>query len=748
MSFITSMRADAAVISAEPNAEGGYASLSALVPNEISAPSSPWTSADRSYLEQIRAYDAWSTVETSTIAGQVTLGFVDKDFLNPSNVFVDDITARATAVELAFPIFADSHGFRVATIAAATGQDFTSSGGNDGRALGINWHSKLRLIAPRIPLTFNLRYLIAQEVGANGVDVLNFSVFLGNYTGVNDGMYTPAQYEDKRYRDHRRQLLESVSRILSGYPNKKFLVVDAAGNDPVVMNWEEYRHQNILTVGTADDAYDVAYYSARGSLVDVYVPSCYMGASPWYAYPFFKTDGTRMWDAGTSFSDQIVSGIASLILERLPSVSVSDMSSRIIGTAQSGVSGVKILDMARAIGAPSRPTSLVASALSTTSIGLSWIDNSSDETGFSIERGTDGTTFTTLITTGANTTAFVDSPVTSGTTYFYRIASFNAVGNSSYSNTSSATPPSGTGTGWTQKIANGSPGSPPGRTLHGLTWAGNQAVLFGGMDSTLTYRNDVWWYDPVTNGWTSKIAQGAAGSPPSRRGHTVVWDGARVVLFGGYSGAYFNDVWWYDPASNTWSQKIANGSVGSPTAREGATIVWDGSRAIMFGGYDGSLPQLDLWWYSPATNSWTQKLTSGSPDPGFGGYPAVWDGSRVLYALYDTLWWYDPGTNTWTQKISSGTPGAPAGRHDQAMVWDGSRAVMFGGQEGWPTYAYRNDVWWYNPATNQWTEKIPQGSAGSPPARQGHRMAWDSARFILFAGNGIPTYNDLWWYQP
>jgi len=73
---------------------------------------------------------------------------------------------------------------------------------------------------------------------------------------------------------------------------------------------------------------------------------------------------------------------------------------------------------------------------------------------------------------------------------------------------------------------------------------------------------------------------------------------------------------------------------------------------------------------------------------------------------------------------------------------------MFGGQEGWPNYAYRNDTWWYNPTTNQWTEKVAQGTAGSPPARQGHRTIWDSSRFLMFGGNGIPTYNDLWWYQP
>src|SRR5439155_3175320 len=46
--------------------------------------------------------------------------------------------------------------------------------------------------------------------------------------------------------------------------------------------------------------------------------------------------------------------------------------------------------------APNAPSNLAASAVSATQINLTWTDNSSDETGFRLERGTDGINFTEI----------------------------------------------------------------------------------------------------------------------------------------------------------------------------------------------------------------------------------------------------------------------------------------------------------------------------------------------------------------
>jgi hypothetical protein len=68
-------------------------------------------------------------------------------------------------------------------------------------------------------------------------------------------------------------------------------------------------------------------------------------------------------------------------------------------------------------------------------ISLTWVDNSTNEDGFQIERktGTNGT-FTQVATVGANTTSYVDSGAIIGTLYCYRVRAYDAEGYSEYSN--------------------------------------------------------------------------------------------------------------------------------------------------------------------------------------------------------------------------------------------------------------------------------------------------------------------------
>jgi uncharacterized repeat protein (TIGR02543 family) len=76
---------------------------------------------------------------------------------------------------------------------------------------------------------------------------------------------------------------------------------------------------------------------------------------------------------------------------------------------------------------------------------LTWTDASSNEVGFKIERAT-GTTGAyaqiAMMTDGA--TGYVDTTVSAGTTYCYRVRAYNTAGNSAYSNTACATPVSAT----------------------------------------------------------------------------------------------------------------------------------------------------------------------------------------------------------------------------------------------------------------------------------------------------------------
>ena len=106
------------------------------------------------------------------------------------------------------------------------------------------------------------------------------------------------------------------------------------------------------------------------------------------------------------------------------------------------VRGASSLTGPAVVSPPAAPSGLAATAASKTQINLSWVDNSSDETGFQIERSTSATTgFTQIGTTAAGVTTFQSTGLTGNTTYYYRVRATNANGNSAYSNTASAKTP-------------------------------------------------------------------------------------------------------------------------------------------------------------------------------------------------------------------------------------------------------------------------------------------------------------------
>jgi len=66
---------------------------------------------------------------------------------------------------------------------------------------------------------------------------------------------------------------------------------------------------------------------------------------------------------------------------------------------------------------------------------LTWDDNSDNEDGFAIERSIDeGQTWEEIGRVGVNISTYIDTNVSPGYTYTYRVFAFNEFGNSGYSN--------------------------------------------------------------------------------------------------------------------------------------------------------------------------------------------------------------------------------------------------------------------------------------------------------------------------
>ena len=127
-------------------------------------------------------------------------------------------------------------------------------------------------------------------------------------------------------------------------------------------------------------------------------------------------------------------------------------------------------------GAPSAPSSLSATAASTSQIDLVWRDNSGNESGFKIERAPDVNgapgTYAQIAVVGTNVTGYSDTGLDAGTRYWYRVRAYNGAGNSGYSNAASAT----------TTVLAGPPAAPSNLAATalssaeiGLTWTDNAA---------------------------------------------------------------------------------------------------------------------------------------------------------------------------------------------------------------------------------------------------------------------------------
>jgi len=91
---------------------------------------------------------------------------------------------------------------------------------------------------------------------------------------------------------------------------------------------------------------------------------------------------------------------------------------------------------------PAAPGGLSAVLASSSSVELKWADHGSTETGFQLRRSTDATfSASTLVATlGADTVSHLDTGLTAGTAYYYRVRAVGPASDSAFSNTASATP--------------------------------------------------------------------------------------------------------------------------------------------------------------------------------------------------------------------------------------------------------------------------------------------------------------------
>ena len=275
--------------------------------------------------------------------------------------------------------------------------------------------------------------------------------------------------------------------------------------------------------------------------------------------------------------------------------------------------------------------------------------------------------------------------------------------------------------------------APRARSGHTAVWSGSEMIVWGGQNPG--YTNTGGRYNPTSNSWTpiGKV-------PTPRRYHAAVWTGSEMIIWGGIvpfsidPAFYTNTGGRYNPSTDNWT---ATTTVQAPTGREFPTAVWTGSEMIVWGGY--SYDTTDHFWntggrYNPSTDSWLPTSITNAPD-GRESHTAVWTGSEMIVwggYFYDgndhylnTGGKYNPGTNSWTP---TSTTHAPSARDSHGAVWTGSEMIVWGGAGA---SGYLNTGGRYNASTDIWTAT---NTANAPSARTVHGPVWTGNEMIVWGG--------------
>jgi N-acetylneuraminic acid mutarotase len=268
--------------------------------------------------------------------------------------------------------------------------------------------------------------------------------------------------------------------------------------------------------------------------------------------------------------------------------------------------------------------------------------------------------------------------------------------------------------------------APDGRLGHTAVWTGSEMIVWGGYGYLYTGGR----YNPSTDSWT---ATSTTSVPEGRYGHTAVWTGSEMIVWGGQdgSGNFFDTGGKYNPGTDSWT---ATSTTNAPSPRAGHTAVWTGSEMIVWGA-DGDYAGNTGGRYNPSTDSWTATTTTSAPDARY-LHTAVWTGSKMVVwggigiggAYLNTGGRYDATTDSWT--ATNNTNNTPRARYGHTAVWTGSKMIVWGGVFCCYT-DYLSTGGRYNPTTDAWAAT---SDANPPHGRSSHTAVWTGTEMIVWGG--------------
>ncbi|HVX51345.1 MAG TPA: kelch repeat-containing protein, partial [Chitinophagaceae bacterium] len=278
-----------------------------------------------------------------------------------------------------------------------------------------------------------------------------------------------------------------------------------------------------------------------------------------------------------------------------------------------------------------------------------------------------------------------------------------------------------------------------GRTASSAFAIGGSGYIVGGRIATgLT--SETWSFNTETNTWAER-ANSDVGVRNGASGFTVNGEG---YIAGGYDGGSsgtdarsYGDFFRYDAGAGTWSK--VNGINGNPFVYAPSFVIHN-IAYIFMANPNGDGTYL-LWSYDPATNLWSQRSTL------FYGCDAFFCINDIAYGISTSngyLTAYDPGVNGWAYKASF-----PGLTQDGGYNRSGGIAFAVNGKGyyglGRAGNTYAQDIWQYNPATDEWQQKSDFAGGGRANAVS---FSVDNIAYVG-TGNNSEAFGttDFWKYN-
>jgi len=272
--------------------------------------------------------------------------------------------------------------------------------------------------------------------------------------------------------------------------------------------------------------------------------------------------------------------------------------------------------------------------------------------------------------------------------------------------------------------------APIARYGHSAVWSGAEMIVWGGINGGLLATGGR--YDPSSGDWIEMIS---GGGPSSRIHHTATWTGAEMVVFGGeHDQQAFDDGGIYDPALDAWEPTP---TVNTPYARSHHNGVWTGSELIIWGGvkyiaYGDQFTNTGRR-FDPVVREWAVMQNTSAPSPRAEAV-AIWVGPYGMFvwggrdesSFPVTAGLYFPHLNDW---IYTGSPSSSTGRAGASIVWTGREALAWGGYRG---STIMDDGIRYDPIISSWARIYSSSTAGD---RWGHTAEWTGAEMVVFGGS-------------